>query len=75
MNGLFLNMKGFLSFVIVVEFWVHIESFSNSKSSQLRPSGMKLTEENFEKPGEIHSEVGEDIEMSTMSFECTENLD
>ena len=32
---------------------------------------MKLTEENFEKPGEI----GEDIEMSTTSFECTENLD
>ena len=61
----------FLSFVIVVEFWVQIESFSNSKSSQLRPSGMKLTEENFEKPGEI----GEDIEMSTTSFECTENLD
>ena len=54
-----------------MEFWVQIESFSNSKSSQLRPSGMKLTEENFEKPGEI----GEDIEMSTTSFECTENLD
>lgn len=36
---------------------------------------MNLTEENFEKPGEIHSEVGKDIEMSTTPFECTENLD
>ena len=53
---------------------VLIDSSSNSKSSQLRHSGMNLIEENFEKLGEIHSEVGEDIEMSTTSFECTENL-
>ncbi|KAL0007353.1 hypothetical protein SO802_008855 [Lithocarpus litseifolius] len=54
---------------------IPIDSSSNSKSSQLRPLGMNLTEDNFEKPGEIHSEVGEDIEMSVTSFECTKNLD
>lgn len=36
---------------------------------------MNLIEEKFEKPGEIHSEIGEDIEMGTPSFECTKNLD
>ncbi|KAF3946792.1 hypothetical protein CMV_026980 [Castanea mollissima] len=51
-----------------------IDFSSNSKSSQLRPSGRHPTEDNFEKLEEIYSKVGEDIEMST-SFECTENLD